>query len=262
MRYHAPINAGFFYEKTANNNLRNVTYHPDRSSLAPNTLLLETHYTAQAQLHDFGYCTKEHYWPSVGTTFNSVGESTMLWCLLKPEIASANGNTVIIDIGKGAGTRVGKDNDDGVVGKLKMQFHSNLATQNLIPQDNSPSRSIDDLFNGGALNQYSTRWNHLLVANAATHNKSFSLSVEHDDKNRPDLELSLNVYVFAQNGQCFGPINSGHQNEVFYNYNGQQFGLLAFVKGTSVNVPDGKEITFAVGDPRTDAKLKVTETDV
>ncbi len=184
-----------------------------------------------------------------------------LFAMLKPQVyTSQYSNGVysnVIDLGVGDGT--GTD-FDGVMGaRLTLSFIPNTDSS-VVPYRGTPTTLQ------GTVTDYLHTQGYLLdihdaVFNNPNNNQTIQLQVDADDHNKKQLEQMVWIHLFDGNGNLLGVVDTLDNTIVNNNCNintGNGFQMIAFIQGQK-NPNSQNQFTFAIGDPKTDAVVTVTE---
>ncbi|MFN7117359.1 MAG: hypothetical protein ACK4TA_11205 [Saprospiraceae bacterium] len=184
-----------------------------------------------------------------------------LYAMLKPQVyASQFSNNVYsntIDLGAGDGT----GNDfDGVMGaRITVSFIPTTGS-NVVPYRGTPANIQ------GTVTDYLHSQGYLLdiqdtVFNNPNNTQAIQFQVDADDHNKKQLEQMVWIHLFDKNGNLLGVVDTLDNTIVNNTCNinlGNGFQMIAFIQGQK-NSNSQSQFTFAIGDPRTDATVTISE---
>ncbi|MDX1942538.1 MAG: hypothetical protein SFU99_18380 [Saprospiraceae bacterium] len=184
-----------------------------------------------------------------------------LFAMLKPQVyASQFNNNIysnIIDLGLGDGT--GTD-FDGVMGARVTVSFIPTTVSNVVPYRGTPTTLQ------GTVTDYLHTQGYLIdIHDAAFNNPSnyqaIQFQIDADDHNVLMIEQMVWIHLFDGNGNLLGVADTLDGTIVNNNCNinlGNGFQMMAFIQGQQ-NPNTTNQFTFAIGDPKTDAKVTITE---
>ncbi len=181
-----------------------------------------------------------------------------LYAMLLPSVYATQTNNGtpfnIIDIGRGDGT----GNDfDGVMGaRITISFIAPTST-NVVPYRGTPQSIFmvaDYLHQEG----YLIDIHDPIFGNNATQYQAIQVQVDGDDHNKAMIEQMVWIHLFDINGNLLGVIDTLNDTVINNTCNidlAHGFQMMALIQGSG----SGNTFNFAIGDPKTDANVTVTE---
>lgn len=219
--------------------------------------------------NNYSVCIKSDlYAEGYYQTFEQPGAYHLMGLLKFNRIISiAPRGTYNVRVGVLTGT--GVDFAGALATNLRVVFTKD--TQSSIPERYRPTSNgyefgFDNIIDNGNAKGYflnigdvgeigGANWDGVLDKHAAV-----QFSIKKDSTGKVMLEESVQLHIYDHNGTLLGVINKENYQEdeplcVAYNASTKNIYVLAVIKPTGSG-------TFAIGDPRTDARVKVTEEDV
>lgn len=232
------------------------------SPIKGNVMVLILEYLGNpGQVWRFGYLKSDFNVNGWGETFAQNGHVavfTFLKFLFKQQTTDSNQNPQFIyDVGVGDGT--GKDFDGDMAAELTLTF-SKENLQNSFHSASGATYSLPSFPLGpGIATDYLVDPKTDAMMDTLKQNKSVTISVDLDPNRKIKLEKSVDIHIFDANGNLLSVLDWQASTPVTYNYGSGSFYLLAVIKGQNQG---GGNLLFEIGDPETDAGVKVTEEDV
>ncbi len=164
----------------------------------------------------------------------------------------------VVDLGVGDGT--GTD-FDGVMGARITISFIGVTNNNVTPYRGTPTSFpmvTDYLHTQG----YLLDINDTVFGNIGDPRyHSIQIQVDADDHNKKQLEQMVWIHLFDNNGNLLGVVDTLDNTIVNNTCNinlANGFQMMALIQGQK-NPNTSNQFTFAIGDPKTDAKVTITE---